>query len=332
MSLEIKSIQIKAKRETFGHVARRIGEGKIASRYEEATFDLQPTVNFHYLPTYNSKFELYDERKTSIKMSDWYKILDPRQFHYSSYVAARAKQQESTTQNFAYIDKKNLVDSIPASLKEEFFQNILPLRHYEWGANMNNLQLVSEGYGASFTAAAMFQAEDRIGTAQLLTKIALLLSENEVEILETARNNWLNNASWQGLRKLTEDSFVIEDWFELHLLQNVIADAFVYELFFNHYEKELVKQPQAGTYLMLTGFFSDWSEETNKWIDSTIKVVSSESEENKNILENWAAKYIEVAQNAILPLAKNLFAEPEKVVEEIKTTLTDRLIKSGLTL
>ena len=277
MSLEIKSIQIKAKRETFGHVARRIGEGKIASRYEEATYDLQPTVNFHYLPTYNSKFELYDERKTSIKMSDWYKILDPRQFHYSSYVAARAKQQESTTQNFAYIDKKNLVDSIPASLKEEFFQNILPLRHYEWGANMNNLQLVSEGYGASFTAAAMFQAEDRIGTAQLLTKIALLLSENEVEILETARNNWLNNPSWQGLRKLTEDSFVIEDWFELHLLQNVVADAFVYELFFNHYEKELVKQPQAGTYLMLTGFFSDWSEETNKWIDSTIKVVSSES-------------------------------------------------------
>jgi phenol hydroxylase P1 protein len=332
MSLEIKSIQIKAKRETFGHVARRIGEGKIASRYEEATYDLQPTVNFHYLPTYNSKFELYDERKTSIKMSDWYKILDPRQFHYSSYVAARAKQQESTTQNFAYIDKKNLVDSIPASLKEEFFQNILPLRHYEWGANMNNLQLVSEGYGASFTAAAMFQAEDRIGTAQLLTKIALLLSENEVEILETAKNNWLNNASWQGLRKLTEDSFVIEDWFELHLLQNVIADAFVYELFFNHYEKELVKQPQAGTYLMLTGFFSDWSEETNKWIDSTVKVVSSESEENKKILENWAAKYIEVAQNAILPLAKNLFAEPEKVVEEIRTTLTDRLIKSGLTL
>jgi hypothetical protein len=106
----------------------------------------------------------------------------------------------------------------------------------------------------------------------------------------------------------------------------------VYELFFNHYEKELVKQPQAGTYLMLTGFFSDWSEETNKWIDSTVKVVSSESEENKKILENWAAKYIEVAQNAILPLAKNLFAEPEKVVEEIRTTLTDRLIKSGLTL
>ena len=332
MSLEIKSIQIKAKRETFGHVERRIGKGKIASRYEEATYDLQPTVNFHYLPTYNPKYELYDERKTAIKMSDWYKILDPRQFHYSSYVAARAKQQESTTQNFAYIDKKNLVDQIPVSLKEEFFTNILPLRHYEWGANMNNLQLVSEGYGSSFTAAAMFQAEDKIGTAQLLTKIALLFSENEVEVLDIARNNWLNDPSWQGLRKLTEDSFVIEDWFELHMLQNVIADGFIYELFFTHYEKELIKQPDAGTYLMLTGFFSDWFEETTKWIDATIKIVSEESAENKTILENWAATYIDETQKAVLPLANNLFPEPEKVVEEIKATLTDRLKKSGLNL
>ena len=48
MSLEIKSVEIKPKRETFGHVARRIGEGKTASRYEEATYDLQPTANFHY--------------------------------------------------------------------------------------------------------------------------------------------------------------------------------------------------------------------------------------------------------------------------------------------
>lgn len=34
MSIDIKSVSIKPKRETFGHVARRIGEGKSASRYE----------------------------------------------------------------------------------------------------------------------------------------------------------------------------------------------------------------------------------------------------------------------------------------------------------
>lgn len=56
MSIDIKSVSIKPKRETFGHVARRIGEGKSASRYEEATFDLQPVANFHYRPLANPKY------------------------------------------------------------------------------------------------------------------------------------------------------------------------------------------------------------------------------------------------------------------------------------
>ena len=56
MSLDIQSVQIKPIRETFGHVERRIGSGKPASRYEEVTFDLQPTSNFHYLPTYDSRY------------------------------------------------------------------------------------------------------------------------------------------------------------------------------------------------------------------------------------------------------------------------------------
>ena len=168
MTLDIKSVEIKPKRNTFGHVARRIGEDKAATRYEEATYDLQATANFHYIPTYNSKYELYDENKTAIKMSDWYKFLDPRQFYYSNYVMTRAKQQEVADQNFIFIEKRDLLKAMPTQIKEQILKSILPLRHYEWGANMNNLQLVSEGYGSAFTSAAMFHAEDRLGNAQYI--------------------------------------------------------------------------------------------------------------------------------------------------------------------
>ena len=50
MTIQIKTIDIEPKRQTFGHIARRIGEGKTASRYQEATLDVQATANFHYKP------------------------------------------------------------------------------------------------------------------------------------------------------------------------------------------------------------------------------------------------------------------------------------------
>ena len=329
--LEIKSIQIETKRETFGHIERRIGKGKAATRYEEATYDLQATTNFHYLPTYDSNYELYDERKTAIKMKDWYSLLDPRQFYYSSYVVTRAKQQEGANQNLKFIGKRNLIDIMPASLKNQFLEHILPIRHFEWGANMNNLQLVSEGYGSAFTSAAMFHAEDRLGNAQSLTKIGLLISENDMTVLDKAKENWLQEPSWQGLRKMVEDSFVVKDWFELHVMQNMIMDTFIHELFFNYYELE-VSQNGGSNYTMMTGFISEWFEESNKWVDKTIQIAIEESEENKAILTGWVHKYIDAAFDATLLLANSIISNPEETLLEIKTKLINRLTKSGLTL
>ncbi|XPV69538.1 MAG: phenol hydroxylase [Halarcobacter sp.] len=331
MTLDIKSVDIKPKRLTFGHVARRIGEDKAATRYEEATYDLQSVTNFHYRPTYNPKYELYDERKTAIKMSDWYKFLDPRQYYYSNYVMTRAKQQEVAEQNFVFIEKRDLLAVMPQDVKEQILTCVLPLRHYEWGANMNNLQLVSESYGAAYASAAMFHAEDRLGNAQYITRIGLLIGENETEFLDKSKEIWLNDASWQPLRKAMEDSFVLEDWFELHMAQNVIMDGFLHPLFFNVFEQEL-NAKGGSAQGMMTEFITTWFEESSKWIDKTVSVASSESSENCEILTSWAARYIDIMEEATLSLAKNLVSDPEAVVNEIKENLIDRLNKNGLNL
>lgn len=329
MTLDIKSVDIKPIRQTFGHVERRIGEGKAATRYEEATYDLQPTANFHYKPTYNSKYELYDKAKTAIKMKDWYTLLDPRQFHYSSYVMTRAKQQEVAEQNYVFIEKRNLLSAMPQELKEQVLTHILPLRHYEWGANLNNLQIVSEGYGAAMTSAAMFHTEDRLGNAQYITKNALLISQNETEALDNSKELWLNDASWQPLRKIMEDSFVLEDWFELHLAQNMIMDAFIHPLFFNLYEEEIT--PKGGScQAMMTEFLTIWFEESSKWVDKTIEISAKESDGNCELLSSWAIKYISLMEDAILPLATNLVSNPQEIVAVLKENLITRLQKTGL--
>ena len=329
MTLDIKSVEIKEKRLTFGHVERRIGTHRAATRYEEATYDLQPTVNFHYRPTYNPKYELYDKNKTNIKMDDWYKFIDPRQYYYSSYVAARAKQQEGSEQNFSFIDKRNLLDSMPNEVKKQILTCVLPLRHYEWGANMNNLQIVSEGYGAAIASAAMFHAEDRLGTAQYLTRGALLITQNETQDLDNSVNIWVNDSSWQGLRKAMEDSFVLEDWFELHFLQNMIMDSFIHPLFFDYYELQLNEKGVIAQ-SMMTEFMRTWYDESSKWVDKTIQIACEESDANNELLSSWAKKYIPIIEEATLSLAKNLVDNHIETVASIKQNLLDRLAKHSI--
>lgn len=331
MNLDIKSVEIKPIRQTYAHVARRIGDDKAATRYEEATYDLQATTNFHYLPTYNSKFEIFDENKTAINMSDWYKLLDPRQYYYSNYVITRAKQQEVAEQNFAFIEKRDLLITMPQDIKEQILKSVLPLRHYEWGANMNNLQIVSECYGAAMGNAATFNSEDRLGMAQYITKIGLILGDNEAKLLDEAKKIWLNEPSWQGLRKAVEDSFVLEDWFELFIFQNVVMDGFIHPLFFDYYEREITTKG-GNIQSMMTEFMSTWYEEVTKWVDKIVEVAVKESDENKEIISKWFDKYIKEVEQATLLLAANLVKNPEEVVGEIKENLISRLNKNGLEL
>ncbi len=223
MSIEIKTASIEPLRQTFDHVAARIGEGKPASRYQEAVFDMQPKINFHYRPTWEPELELYDVRRTAIKMDDFDLLLDPRQYYYGPYVIQRAKQQESQEKNFSFVEKRGLMDPIPEEWKEKIRKLIIPLRHLEWGANLTNYYIASYGYGTPMTSAASLQGMDRLGNAQYITRIGLVLDKNYTGVLENAKEYWLNLEVWQPMRKLVEDSFVEKDWFELHVLQNFPA-------------------------------------------------------------------------------------------------------------
>jgi phenol hydroxylase P1 protein len=47
VNIDIKSNAEKPRRQTFAHIARRFGEDRPATRYEEAVLDVQADANFH---------------------------------------------------------------------------------------------------------------------------------------------------------------------------------------------------------------------------------------------------------------------------------------------
>jgi phenol/toluene 2-monooxygenase (NADH) P1/A1 len=82
MQIDLRTVSIKPLRNTFAHVAKRLGGDKPATRYQEGTLDIQATHNFHYRPTWDPDHEIFDPRRTQLVMKDWYAFKDPRQFYY----------------------------------------------------------------------------------------------------------------------------------------------------------------------------------------------------------------------------------------------------------
>ena len=263
MSIDIKTTQITPRRTTFEHIEAKLGEGRAPNRYQEVMFGLQHEEVFHYRPTWEPEREIFDADRTAINMADYEDLLDPRQYYYGAYVIRRAKQQEAMEKHFAIVEKRGLLDGLDEALLEKIRRVIVPFRHVEWGANANNLFIAAYGFGTPIAVAADFQGMDRLGNAQYLSRIGLALSKNDPAILDQAKSQWLQDPMWQPLRKLVEDSFVVKDWFELHVLQNHLVDGLLHPLLFQRFDDE-VAAAGGGAFVLLTEFFTEWFAESTR--------------------------------------------------------------------
>ncbi len=330
MSLEIKTNVIQPRRHTYSHIAKRLGADKPATRYQEGTWDLQPTVNFHYRPTWKPDQELYDKSLTSIQMEDWYTFNDPRQMYYGTYTMARHKMMEAEESHFKFIDKSNMIGLMDADWQQKIKTFLLPLRHFEWGANMNNCDCSDKAYGTAISQVALFAAMDRLGMAQIISRVGLLLDDNTGKSLDQAKVDWLESDLWQGVRKMVEDSFVLDDWFELLVAQNLCMDGVVFPLFYHYFEDAGIRQ--GGTAMsMLNEFMQDWGKDEKRWLDQLLKVTAAESAENAALLSKWAATWTERAVTAFTPIAKHVLGdEAADVMSSIRAEITKRAKKSGI--
>jgi len=326
MSIEIKTATLEPVRNTFAHIERRFGD-KPATRYQEATYDVQSEDYFHYRPLWQPDMELNDPRRTALVMEDWYAFKDPRQFYYGQYVQQRAKMQEIAENNYAFFEKRNLARLLADGLQEKVIRYLVPLRHFEHTANLNNMYCSSQGYGTAITQAFLYDGMDRLGIAQYLSRVGLILDGNSGDALGEAKSYWMDEPVWQGMRALCEESTTVKDWFELYVLQDVVMDALVYDLVFNQYDAWLAEN--GGQDIgMLMEFMQQWNKDNTRWVDATLKVAASESAENKAMLEGWVTNWKEKAVAALKPLAEEML--DAEAMDKAVAALDKRLNKAGL--
>jgi phenol/toluene 2-monooxygenase (NADH) P1/A1 len=328
MQMDLRTVAIKPLRNTFGHVARRLGADKSASRYQEGTLDLQATANQHYRPLWDPEHEYFDERRTALVMTDWYAFKDPRQYYYGSYVMARARQQEAAEGAFDFVESRRLIELAPPEAVALAKRILTPLRHAAWGSSMNNDFAAAYGYGAGITQPALLYAMDQLGIAQFITRAALLMGDPAD--LDAAKADWMDNPAWQPLRRLVEDLFVEKDWFELFVAQDLLLDGLLYPLVYQSIIDGKLASEGGSAVAMMTQFQAEWYAETAKWVDAQIKTAVSESGANQVLVTGWIAKWKSRAIASLLPIAEMAFGEGgQSALDEVVEQLDRRIAKLG---
>lgn len=326
MSVEIKTSSVSTIRNTYSHIKRRFGD-KPATRYQEASYDIEATHNFHYKPLWDPEKTLNDPSRTAINMEDWYAISDPRQFYYGAYVGNRAKMQENAESNFKFCEKRNLISSLDEKIQQKLLKYLVPFRHLNQSANMNNSQVAADAIATTVAQAHIYQAMDHLGIGQYLSRIALLIDGNTGKALNTSKAFWMDDPMWQPMRKLAEDSMVVGDWFELTLLQNLLIDKVLFSFAYEAMD-EWFSEMGARDIGMLTEFMRDWNKDTTRWIVAVVKTAVAESEHNKETIQAWVDHWEPQVFAALEPIAMETVGHAS--VSNIQNELAALLKKTGL--
>jgi len=264
---ELRQQVIEPRRKTFQNLVDRYGD-RPASRYEEGTIDVQPTENFHYRPLWDPEHELYDENYSALRLTDPYSFTDPRQYYYAPYVMARAQLHEAFGKTLEYVESRDLFDRLPEAWTRVVTDILVPLRHYESGAQLITVNGARFAYGTTVEQCLSYAAFDRVGNAQLLSRIGIAAAAGSADTLADAKQAWTGAESLQGLRRLIEELLVEPDW-ATGVIGLDLIDRLLYPLLYHHLD-EAALLGGAGAHSLVAQHFTSWFADNRRWIDALI--------------------------------------------------------------
>lgn len=334
MQYELRTQVIEQQRSTFSYLERHVN-GKPATRYEEGSIGIQPKENFHYRPLWAPDKELYGPEWSAVQLSDPDAFRDPRQYYYAPYVANRAEMHDAFGKTLDYVEKRSLLARMPQTWKALVGELVLPLRHYESGAQLITVLGSRFAEGATVSQCCSYAAFDRVGNAQLLSRVGIVLAEGTDELLTSAKASWLEDEALQGLRRMVEELLLEPDW-ALSLLSLDLLDRAVYGVVYRHLD-EAALLGGGGAYSLVVQHLSSWFTDQRRWIDALLKAWLSDpqhGQSNRELLAATAAMRFPQVEQAVLLLAagidERIAAGATEAAEQALAGVHVELVAQGL--
>lgn len=325
MQYELRTQVIEPQRKTFDHLVARYGD-RPASRYEEGTIDIQAKENFHFRPLWNPSVEIYDEAFSVLRLTDPYSFTDPRQFYYAPYVTSRAAMSEAFGATLGYIESRGLLDRLPQGWRTLMAELVLPLRHYESGAQLVSTAAARFGFGTSITQCAAYAAFDRIGNAQLVSRLGIAMDGGTAGLLEDAKVLWVEDEALQGLRRLVEETIVEQDW-ALALVALDVTDTLLYRTLFGHLD-DAALTGGAPAFSLVGQHLTEWFADQRRWLDALYRAWRADpvhGTANATTLATTVSRAVDRGVTALQPIAARADALVGSTCSVALTRLADEV-------
>lgn len=188
---------------------------------------------------------------------------------------------------------------------EGVVQNVLlPLRHYEGAAQMISADAARYGWGTSITQCCAYASFDRIGNAQIISRVGISFGGGTAEPLKLAKTAWIEDETWQPLRKHVEQMLIEKDWGR-GLVALDVTDRVIYDLLYTHLDDAAITGG-AGSYSLVAQHLSGWFADQRKWLDALYKAWVADPEhgaENARVIGEVSQATLASVAEALAPVA-----------------------------
>lgn len=312
---------------------------KTKNEYEEVTLRQQPYLHGHYRHMYDQRdYDIYDPRYTKLKCSDWEGFRDPKKFWYTTYVSNRKKLAEEVEKGFEYAKELQVIKNLSTQWVNALRDLYTPLRHLEYGENVQMQYVIRYALGTPIEQCATFQAYDKTGRAQWISLWGMNMEEEHGDFLAHGKQVLMEEPAFQPLRSYVEEILVTEDWAEVLVAENLTFDLLLGHLMYRELNKEAMKNGDTHlSILNLTiskqmdwhrdwafGLFSYLAKDTaqSRWdylkslgyeswpgdyrwglVLSDPRETPEEEQSNEEIIAGWIEKWYPKAYEAVLSLS-----------------------------
>jgi len=304
VQFELRTQVIEPRRKTFSNLVARYGD-RPASRYEEGSIEIQATENFHFRPLWDPEHEIFDPAYSRLRLTDPYSFTDPRQFYYAPYVAARAQLHDAFGGTLSYLENRDLLERLPQGWRDLIAEVVVPLRHYESGGQLISAFGCRFGYGTTITQCLSYASFDRVGNAQVISRVGISLAGGSDELLTAAKQLWTQGEHLQPLRRYVEELLVEPDWAIAHLGLD-LADRLLYGLLYRHLD-EAALLGGAGAYSLVAQHLSGWFTDHRRWVDALNAAWAGDpghGADNREAVAATVERLLPVASDAVTALAR----------------------------
>jgi hypothetical protein len=293
--------------------------GRRPTLYEDVTIDTQPSPHRHldrgWLVRFADGRDTYEASSTRLAHQSWYDFRDPNQLWERVYYQQGAGYERQIENTIAVAR----ADGQPGRLSAEWVEYLR--------AHMQQAAFVEQGLWLAIASSARaalsdtithfmaFEAGFKQRQAQAIVLYAMDMEADHGEFsMDAARESWLADEPWQGVRAYVEKLNTLTDWGEVLVAANVCLDPVVGVLL----RRELFERGGAANHDTVTPAVFNVAQleyqQIQRFTGALIEFVCADvehGEANREVIQGWVDEWLPEAREAAIALQPLFAAQPE---------------------